>query len=73
MMDLKLLQKLQATEMVTLILKVSPGGVLDYFIVSKTINYSIVATGRCEGIIESEMRSFNILLSGLMPDRKSVV
>lgn len=67
MMDLKLLQKLQATEMVTLILKVSPGGVLDYFIVSKTINYSIVATGRCEGVIESEMRSFNILLSGLMP------
>lgn len=67
MKNLKLLQRLQASEMVTLILRTTPGDVLEYFIVARTINYSILANGKCDGDIRAPMRTFNILLSGLMP------
>lgn len=67
MKNLKLLQRLQASEMVTLILQTSPGDVLDYFIIARTINYSIIANGKCAGSISAPMRTFNILLAGLMP------
>ncbi len=67
MKNLKLLQKLQASETVTLILSREPGGLLDYYIIAKTVNYSIVASGKCDGEINAPSRTFNILLSGLMP------
>lgn len=67
MKNLKLLGKLQAAEMVTLLLKATPGERLDYYILAKSINYSLVASGQCDGSIQGGMRMFNILLSGLLP------
>ncbi len=67
MKNLKLLGRLQASEMVTLVLKANPGERLDYYILAKSINYSLVASGQCDGSINGGMRTFNILLSGLLP------
>lgn len=74
MKNLKLLSKLQASEMVTLILKATAGERLDYYIIAQTINYSIVCTGQCEGTIirkvgdeRGSFRQFNILLSSVLP------
>lgn len=67
MKNLKLISKLQSSEMVTLILQEHPGEQLDYFIVSRSINYSIVASGQCEGSLQGNMCTFNILLSSLYP------
>lgn len=67
MKNLKLLGRLQAADMVTLILKANPGERLDYYILAKSINYSLLASGECDGSINGGMRTFNILLSGLLP------
>lgn len=67
MKNLKLLRRLQASDMVTLILKSSPGERIDYFIIAKSINYNMILSGTCDGNIKGGYRSFNILLSGLLP------
>lgn len=67
MKNLKLIRRLQASDMVTLILKSSPGERLDYYVLAESINYNMILSGKCDGNIKGGYRSFNILLSGLMP------
>lgn len=67
MKNLRLLSRLQQSEMVTLMLVQEPGAQLQYFIITKSINYLLVSSGNCEGSIEGGMRTFNILMSSIYP------
>lgn len=67
MKNLKLLGRLQASDMVTLLLKTNPGEQLEYYILAKSTNYSIIASGKCNGDVGGGMRMFNISLSSLLP------
>lgn len=66
-MDLKLLNKLQSTDMVSLILKQNPGGILDYYIIGQTVSYSAICSGQCSGYLQSSMVCFNIQLGSIVP------
>lgn len=67
MMDLALLNKLNVADTVTLILRSGSGDILDYYIISQTVSYSVVCSGKCSGTISSSMLSFNIRLSSIAP------
>lgn len=67
MKNLRLISKLQPSDMVTLILQAKPGEKLDYYIVARSTNYSIIASGECDGSVPDEGCTFNILLSSLYP------
>lgn len=66
-MDLRLLSKLQGADTVTLILRESNAEMLEYYIVSQTVAYSVVCSGICSGSLDREMICFNIRMSSLMP------
>ncbi len=67
MIDLKLLGRLQSSDMVTLVLKQVHADELTYYIIAKSINYTAVTSGKCHGNVHGDFAMFNILLSSLLP------
>ena len=64
-MNLRLLSKLQGADSVHLLLKRIPGDLLEYYLISQSITYSLVCTGRIPGTIDEAMVSFDIRMSSI--------
>lgn len=68
MIDLKLFVDLQGDTPASLLLKPSSPGYLQFFVISFSVNYSIVVTGECEGELPSaNPMSFDVVLSTVAP------
>lgn len=68
MLDLKLFVDLQGDTPASLLLKPSSPGYLQFFVISFSVNYSIVVTGECEGELpNSNPVSFDVVLSTVSP------
>lgn len=67
MMNLKLLSRLQASDSVNLILTVEAGDILNYYLISRSVAYEIVCTGKTVGTIPSGMISFDIRMASVIP------
>ena len=67
-MDLKALTQLSASSSCNLILQTDSLGRLYYYIISSTVNYTVVLSGMCEGQLDSDRPvSFEIVLSSIAP------
>ena len=68
MLDLKLFMDLQGDTPASLLLKPSSPGFLQYFIISFSVNYSVVVTGECIGELpDATPISFDVVLSSVIP------
>ena len=67
MMNLKLLSRLQASDSVNLILTAEAGDILNYYLISRSVAYEIVCTGKTVGTIPSGMISFDIRMASVIP------
>lgn len=68
MLDLKLFTDLQGETTASLLLKPSAPGFLQFFVISASVNYSVVVTGECEGELPSQAPvSFDVVLSTIAP------
>lgn len=68
MLDLKLFMDLQGDTPASLLLKPSSPGFLQYFIISFSVNYSVVVTGECIGELpDATPISFDVALSSVIP------
>lgn len=61
----KLFSKLKGSDIVNLVLLQKEPNKLDYFLMSKTINYMIINRGTCAGNIDKQIVTMNINLSSL--------
>ena len=68
MLNLKLFTYLQGSNSASLLLRPSDPGMVRYFIMASTVNYSIVVSGQCEGEIANDApMSFDVVLSSIVP------
>lgn len=68
MLNLKLFTDLQGDTTASLLLKPSSPGKLQFFVISTSVNYSIVVTGECDGELPTESPlSFDVVLSTIAP------
>lgn len=67
MLNIKLFSKLQASDTVNLVLMTRKDGMLDYYLISIGVAYSVLSTGVCEGEIEGPISYFNVRMSSLAP------
>lgn len=68
MLNLKLFNHLQGNSTASLILKPSRPGSVQFFVISASINYSVVVSGECDGELPTqEPRSFDVILDSLAP------
>lgn len=68
MIDLKLFSKLQKGDTAFLLLSPDDPGKLRYYLMSVSVNYSIVAAGECEGELpRDELVGFDVSLSSIIP------
>lgn len=65
MKGMKLFNKLKGSDIVTLVLLQSSVNVLSFFILSKTINYSIVSKGTCAGNLDKSIVTLNVNMATL--------
>lgn len=65
-MNLSLFNKLKGSEVANMLLKRNDHGTLDYFIISSTINYTVINFGECRGNINKPVISLNVNLSPLI-------
>ena len=66
-MNLKLLSRLQGTDSVSLILDSEPGGILNYFLIARSVSYDVVCSGQIPGTIVGDQICFDIRLSSIIP------
>lgn len=67
-MNLKLFNQLQGSATSTIILRPGRPGSVQFFLISASVNYSIVVSGECAGDLpDSTPRSFDIVLSSIAP------
>lgn len=68
MLNLKLFYKLQGGGVASLLLRPAAPGTISYFLVSMTVNYSIISSGTCEGELPSnESLVFDVSLDSIQP------
>ena len=68
MINLKLFSHLQGSNTASMILRPSRPGYLQYFIISSSVNYSIIVAGECPGELPgTQLLSFDIVLSSIAP------
>lgn len=68
MINLKLFTSLQNQAIANILLRPSSPGVLQFYLMSSSVNYNIIVTGRCEGELpNSNPIAFDILLSSISP------
>lgn len=67
-MNLKLFNHLQGSATSTIVLRPGRPGSVQFFLISASVNYSIVVSGECEGDLpDNTPRSFDIVLSSIAP------
>lgn len=67
MLNIKLFSKLQASDTVSLVLISRKDGMLDYYLVSASVAYSVLSCGICEGELSGKVAYFNIRMSSIAP------
>lgn len=68
MIDLKLFSKLQSSDTAFLLLTRGDPGFVNYFLMSSSVNYSVVTSGICQGDLgDSTTLSFDISLASIIP------
>lgn len=68
MLDLKLFTDLQGDTTASLLLKPGSPGMLQFFVISSSVNYSVVVSGECAGELPGNTPiSFDVVLSTIAP------